>query len=230
MGVEVFYYGLPPDFRRAGFLFACQPRRESSMQRLVVFVLMIVSGLVILASCAPDPRNQADAYKTTVLADQAAADQAEARAARTLQDNQAASDRAATEAARVAGWNRFILVASIAGCVGAAFLAIGCSWAAIGAGRSVAMAAERKAAVITIHLDESTRTFPLAMVYLGAGRFSLANPNTQNVLMLDTRQPGDRQAIRAAGAVMLAGAVAREARRSNQPEGVAVITSGVSHD
>ena len=200
------------------------------MSRLVVTALMIGAGLVILASCAPDPRNQADAYRVTVLADQAAADQAEARAARTVHDNQAAAELVSTEAARVAAWRWFITVASIAGCVVVACLAIGTSWAAVGAGRAVATMAERKAAVITFGLNELTRQYPVLMTYIGAGRFTLANPNTQSVLMLDSRQPGDRQAIRAAGAIQLAGAVAREARRSTQPEGVAVITSGVSHD
>ena len=200
------------------------------MSRLVVMALMIGACLVILASCAPDPRNQADAYKTTVLADQAAADQAEARAARTVQDNQAAAELLSTEAARVAAWRWFDYCLGAAGSVIVIGLAIGSSWAMIGSGRAMAKAADTRAMVVSFQLDESTRQYPALMTYLGAGRFSLANPNTQSVLMLDTRQPGDRQAIRAAGAVMLAGAVAREARRSNQPEGVAVITSGVSHD
>jgi hypothetical protein len=67
------------------------------------------------------------------------------------------------------------------------------------------------------------------MSYLGAGRFSLGNPNTSGVMLLDSRSPGDRQMIAAAGAVQLAGTVAREARRSREPEGVSIITSGVSH-
>ena len=199
------------------------------MSWLVVMALMIGAGLVILASCAPDPRNQADAYKTTVLADQAAADQAAARSVRTIEADQAAAEAAQTAAARVAGWNRFILVASIAGCVVVSCLAIGGSWAAIGGGRAMAKAAEVRAMVVSYQLDELTRQYPALMTYLGAGRFSLANPNTQSVLMLDTRQAADRESIRAAGAIQLAGAVAREARRSNQPEGVAVITSGVNH-
>jgi hypothetical protein len=199
------------------------------MQRLVMVAGMILAG-VILTSCAPDPRNQADAYRVAVLADQAAADQVQARAARTLQDNQAAAEAEQTAAARVAAWRWFSYCLGVAGSVFVIGLAIGSSWAAVGAGRAMAAAAERRAMIIPFQLDEATRQFPALITYLGAGRFSLANPNTQNILMLDTREPGDRQAIRAAGAVMLAGAVAREARRSRQPEGVAVITSGVSHD
>jgi len=195
--------------------------------RLVAGV--ILAG-VILASCAPDPRNTADAYKTTVLANQQAEDLAAARSARTIQDNQAAAEQAQTAAARVAGWGWFISCLTLAGCVLVIGLAIGSSWAAVGTGRALAKAAEIKAMTIQIKLDELTRTYPLLMVYLGAGRFSLGDPGKQSVLMLDTRQAGDRQAIRAAGAIQLAGAVAREARRSNQPEAVAVITSGVSHD
>jgi len=192
-------------------------------------VILILAGL-ILASCAPDPRNTADAYKVTVLADQQAADLQQARAARTIEASQAADLVTSTQTARAAAWRWFDYCLGAAGSVFVIGLAIGGSWAMIGSGRAFAMAAERKAAAFTFGLDESTRTFPLLMTYLGAGRFTLTNPNTESVLMLDTRQAGDREAIRAAGAVMLAGAVAREARRSNQPEGVAVITSGVSHE
>ena len=187
--------------------------------RLVVLVIgLLLLGLV--AACGRDPRNDADAYKIRLLADQQAASLEADR-------DQAAVERQLTTAARVAGWNRFITVASVAACVLVIGLAVGAFWAAIGSGRALAKAAEIKAYLIP--LPETTRQFPLVMSYLGGGRFSLANPNTSGVMLLDSRQPGDRMMIAAAGAVQLAGSVAREARRSREPEGVSIITSGVSH-
>ena len=197
------------------------------VSRLVV-AGVILAG-VILTSCGSDPRNEADAYRTRLLADQRAADLEQARDVRTSQAEQAAVEQAQTAAARVAGWNMIITVASIAVCVVVIMLAVGSGWAVVGAGRSVARAAEVRANLIPLQLAEATRQFPVMIAYLGAGRFSLANPNTGGVMLLDTRQPGDRQLITAAGGVQLAGVVAREARRSKEPEGVAVITSGVAH-
>jgi hypothetical protein len=187
--------------------------------RLVLLVIALLLAW-LLAACGRDPRNDADAYRIRLLADQQAAS---LKADRDI----AAVERQLTTAARVAGWNRFITWASVAACVLVVGLSIGASWAAIGSGRALAKAAEVKAYLIP--LPESTRQFPLMLAYLGGGRFSLANPNTSGVMLLDSRSPGDRQMIAAAGAVQLAGTVAREARRSREPEGVSIITSGVSH-
>ena len=63
----------------------------------------------------------------------------------------------------------------------------------------------------------TTRVFPLVLHYSGHGRYMLANPNTGEILDLDTRTPADREQVRRAFGVQLAGAVAHEARLSSEP-------------
>jgi hypothetical protein len=184
------------------------------VKRLVVLVL---AG-VVLSGCVGDPRNSADAYQTRILADQTAADQAQAR----TMDGQARvlllAEQEQTSAVRVAGWSRFITWLSMAGSLAVVGLAVGLVWLFVGVGRGVARLALVRSSLIP--LAESTRQFPLVASYLGHGRLSLVNPNTGGVYILDTRLDGDRQLIAAAGAVQLAGAVSREARRSSDAAGV----------
>jgi hypothetical protein len=181
------------------------------VKRVIVLGVVLAS---LLAGCATDPRNEAEAYKIRILADQAAADQAAARV-----------ERQATSAARVAGWNRFIPWLAVAGCLAIIGVSVGVSWAAVGSGRAVARFAELRAGLIP--LAESTRQFPLVASYVGKGLITLANPNTGAVVYLDTHRDEQRGAMAAAGAVQLAGVVAREARRSNDAAGLAVIPGQV---
>jgi hypothetical protein len=193
---------------------------------LVVITSLLV--LVLASGCAADPRNEADAYQTRVLADQAAAD-------RQLERSERSVEFRATSAARVAGWQRFYTWASVAACIAIGGLGVGSAWAAVVSGRAVARFAELRAGLIP--LAESTRQFPLVASYVGKGRVTLANPNSGVVLYLDTRRGCDRESVARAGAVQLAGAVAREARRSNDAAGVSVIPGqvveigrGVTHE
>jgi hypothetical protein len=168
------------------------------LRRLTVLCCLAL----LLAACAPDPRDAADAYRTTLLADQQAADQAQARAMR-----QEEWER--TLPKRLEALNWALLIGSISLCVFLATAAIGGSWAAIGAGRAAARAAIVRANLIP--LDAATRQFPLLLNYLGRGRYSLVDPNTEMVTLLDTRQPADRDKFRQMGMVKLAGVVAQEA-------------------
>jgi hypothetical protein len=137
-----------------------------------------------------------------LLADEQAADQAQARAMR-----QEEWER--TLPKRLEALNRAMLIGSISLCVFLATAAIGGGWAAIGAGRAAARAAIVRANLIP--LDAATRQFPLLLNYLGRGRYSLLDPNTEMVTLLDTRQPADRDKFRQMGMVKLAGVVAQEA-------------------
>ena len=125
--------------------------------------------LLLLNSCAPDPRNQADAYRTTTLADQTAADQAQARVQDAEAFRQAQAERQTTEQARTWALNFFIktmgAVLTVAVCVALAGIGTGISWAGVGIGRAAAHFAEVQANLI--HLDEKARQFPLIMHYLG---------------------------------------------------------------
>jgi hypothetical protein len=181
-----------------------------------IFLLVLV-----LAACAPDPRNVADAYATTTKADQDALDQAQAReqdAARAALDQ---AEREQTSAARTQAMITLLTVGGIAAAFVLAAIAIGTAWGAVGTGRAVSRAAIVKANLI--HLDEHTRQFPLFVQYASHGKFMLCNPNTGSIYELDTRRPEVKGLIEASGAIQLAGAIAREARQARDPAGVSII-------
>jgi hypothetical protein len=189
------------------------------VKRWVVLVMVLAW---VLVGCAADPRNQADAYKTRIIAEQAAADRVQLRAAAGQAAALAQAEQEQTSAARVAAEARLItwlaVAGSLAGSLAVIGLGVGLAVSFVGAGRGVYRLAEVRACLIP--LAENTRQFPLILAYTGRGRYSLANPNTGGVALLDTRRDDDRQLIAAAGAVQLAGSVAREARRSDDAAGV----------
>lgn len=180
-------------------------------------ILAIVLIVFALTACAPDPRDVADAHRTTILADQEAADREQARAMR-----QAEWERTLPE--RLAALNRALLIGSISLSVFLATAAVGGGWAAIGAGKAAARAAIVRANLIP--LDAGTRQFPLLLNYLGRGRYSLVDPNTEMVQLLDTRQPADREKFRQMGMVKLAGVVAQEAGK--HPATANILEMGLS--
>jgi hypothetical protein len=188
----------------------------------IIFTFLL---LLLLNSCVPDPRNAADANRTTVLAAQDAADRVQARAQADQDFQQAQAERQATEQSRTWALNLIIrgggMALTLAICIALAGIGTGISWAGVGAGRAVARFAEIRASLIPLNAE--TRQFPLIVHYIGHGRFTWGNPNTEGVVMLDSRNPSHRQLIVSSGAVQLAGVVAREARRSKDPAGVALV-------
>jgi hypothetical protein len=126
---------------------------------------------------------------------------------------------------RAAATARILRWTSTAGGAALAILivsaALGGALGLVGAGKASARYANVRANLIP--LDEGTRQFPLFLQYQGKGRYALANPNTGSVTMLDSRREPDRQMIRAMAAVVLYGAIGREARLSKDPAGVAII-------
>ncbi len=194
----------------------------------LTFALILLLA-ISLAACAPDPRDAAEATAIVLRAEQDAADRTQARTQAEAQAVIALAEAQTVSAQRTQAINSLIRWAGIFGTIAVcgALLATGAgfSWAAVGTGKAWARLAEVRANLIG--LNEATRQFPLVMHYLGKGRYSLANPNTGSIAELDTRRPEDRQLITVSGAVMLAGVVAREARRSVDPAGVAVIQPAI---
>jgi len=185
---------------------------------LPVFVVFLILIAGLLTGCAPDPRNLADADRTRLEAEQAAADQVQTR-----QQQQKTFDLEHAQAQQVSDqWVKsvrtFITVWMIAATIGAtvATVATGIGWsvAAIGAGRATAQAAMVRANLIA--LDPKTRAYPLFLQHIGQGKFTLTDMTTGQVKQLDVRDSGDRLLIQGVNRARLAGAVAYEARHAKQ--------------
>jgi len=178
--------------------------------KYLVFVVVVF----ILAGCAPDPRDEAEAYAIQEQANQDAADRE--------QERQQEQD---LHQLRRAAWQRFYTVLGIAGSVAVSVslvgLGIGIAIAAVYSGRAAGRAVEVRANLIP--LAETTRQFPLFVQNKGRGLFTAYNPNTGAIIPLHIARREDRQLITASGAVQIAGAIAREARLSNDPAGIAII-------
>lgn len=198
-------------------------------------ILLIFTGL-LLSSCGPDPKREAEAYAIRVEAQESAANQQLARE-HAEQMNAVAVREAQIEAEHKAavaqewrdGLNRGIRVMFFFGIVYAcAFLFYGTRSTIVAfhtVSTGLAEAAARRAMVRAnlIYLDQKTRQFPMLLQYLGKGRYALANGNTDDVMMLDTRNAPDRQMIATSGLTQLAGAIAQEAAKSSDPAGIAVM-------
>ncbi len=180
------------------------------MTKYLVFMVVVF----ILAGCAPDPRDEAEAYAIQEQADQDTADRE--------QERQQAQD---LHKIKLASWQRFYtwlgIAASVAVSVSLVGLGIGIAIAAVYSGRAAGRAAEVRANLIP--LAETTRQFPLFVQNQGRGLFTAYNPNTGAIIPLHIARREDRQLITASGAVQIAGTIAREARLSHDPAGIAVI-------
>jgi hypothetical protein len=210
--------------------------RSLKMKRYMILILL----LVVLTACAPDPRKEAQAFAIRTQAEQDALNaDAQRQHAQEVHDIQVQQleleeqHREATAQEWRNGLNRMLYygfyVATAALCfmifMGARSMTKSFAEMTEGISAAIVRAADVKAN--TIRLDPVTRQFPVYLQYLGAGRFSAVNFNTNSVLMLDTRNDPDRQMIAAMGAVQYAGALAREARQSEDPTGVALIQAPI---
>lgn len=184
----------------------------------------VLLALALLTSCAPDPRNQADAERTRIQAEQAAADQAQARAQQQAEwdlkqtaREQVLAEWVASTKEFIAWWMKAALVSSILVTLG---LGVGTTIGVIGLGRGVAKAAEFRATWVP--LDVKTGNYP-AIQYAGHGHFFVADLNTGQVLQLDTAVAADRQMVASAMKLRLAGVVTRNLADTRNPniEGVA---------
>ena len=203
-------------------------------------ILFVMVLLVLVSGCAPDPRKDAKAYQIRSQAEQEALS---AEAARQNQEQLNAIElqqrqlEQQTREATAAEWNNGLnmvlhygfLVATAAVCFVMFMSArsIATSFGTVTDGFSKALVRRAEVRANLIQLDPVTRQYPAFIQYLGCGRFSVLNLNTNSVLMLDTRNEPDRQMIAAMGAVQYAGALAHEARQASDPTGVALIQAPV---
>jgi len=182
-----------------------------------IFLLMIL--VMALAACAPNPLDVADAYAITVQADQAAVDAEQARIERQRLADYEAQRKEAAAAEMDAAIQTFIRYATFAAVLVLIAFTVSLSIMLRDIGRGAGLAAvtamDLKARLIP--LDPVTRQYPLLLQSIGKGQFSLTNPNTDSVLILDTRKDADRLMILSMARTQATGSLAREARLSLQP-------------
>ena len=185
------------------------------MRKLLLWMFLVMT----LAACAPDPRDVADAYATTIQADQSAADAELARIEKQRQADYEAQRKEAAAAEVDAGIKTFVGYATFAAVLVLIAFAVSLSIMLRDIGRGAGLAAvtamDLKARLIP--LDPVTRQYPLLLQSIGKGQFSLTNPNTDSVLILDTRKDADRLMILSMARTQATGSLAREARLSLQP-------------
>lgn len=193
-------------------------------QLLVLFLL----SLVALSACAPDPRKEAQAYAIKSEADQQALNQEQTRAQNEELHNLEVEREQLdiqNDRATAAAWSKIAdtFLTSIA----AMFLILLTSVvyeitrANRGISDAVTIAALNRANLI--HLNPTTRQFPLLIKQVSTYRFAVYNPNDGSVALLDERNQADRQKIAAAGLTQVSGVLASEARQSSDPAGMSMI-------
>lgn len=196
------------------------------MRRLILLAV----ALLALTSCAPDPRKQAEADATRIEAEQRAADAQQRREQEAAEHTQRMQDRDAAQTTTQQAMQDLIRAAALFGQLVLAMwmLALGVAggYAIYTTSRAWQTYTARRAEVLAnlIHLDPKTRQYPLLLAYIGNGKYSLTDPNTDSVLLLDTRNDADRAKVISAANVLHSGALAQEARMSHRPGEVANIT------
>jgi hypothetical protein len=186
-------------------------------------IVILMIAMIALTSCVPDPRREASAYATRLKADSSAATKAQA-----LQQDAAANDLWMSRLVEVSQWINTMIMTSLIAASFTVFVAltsfgVGSSFVFIGAG--VAHVKRNLAQPNQVKLDPVTRQFPLLIVKIKDGQYSLSNPNTDSVTMLYDRNPADRMMIQAMSATQHDGALAYQARLSHRPGEIATIQS-----
>lgn len=187
-------------------------------RRLLLFVSF---GLLLFTGCSVDPRDQADADNSRILTDQQAAK------SRAMTEQQVADEQLA-RSLRQDSADRFeavfieafpVIVAAskivtVALSLAISFALVGSGWGAGYAGIKLGMVAAHGAALRAsqIHVDRSTRMFPLLLVYVGHGFYTLTNANTGSVVRLDTRRKEDAALVASVAEVQRVGVLAYESK------------------
>ena len=192
----------------------------------------IILLLIFVNACAPDPRKEAEAYKTRIEADQNALNsqqnrqqKADLHAVQVEALKVEQGHKEATAAQWREGLNKMIhygfIFATISLCVSLLALTFSFSYSSVGMAKATVRAMDVRANQIM--LDRVTRQFPLFIQHVHGDKYALHNPNAGSVVMLDVSNPADRQLIATSGATQIAGVIAQEASRSADPAGVAII-------
>jgi hypothetical protein len=196
---------------------------QGSVQKSFVLLLTL---LLLTACYIDDPRAEADAYQTRILAEVAATATAQATEFERQNALLDLENRQAQQAELQLATRRLIYASGLIVIPVMAYVIISLSKTTINTAQSLCdaavLAAQTKASLI--HLDEKTRTFPLIQ-HIHSERFLLHDPNTGSTTTLNMTNPVDRQLIATSGAVRLAGVVAREARQADDPTGVSIATN-----
>ncbi len=199
------------------------------MKRLVA-ALVVLGLAVLVGSCGPEPRDEADAERTLAITAQDVADRTQAREIQLAQEQAAAERR-----------NR-IADALTAGVVFGGGFAVACLVISAGVGGGIALVGMGQAAremflfrANWVPLDKTTRQYPQLRQWVaedgrklttfGKGVYMLANPNDQSVQGFDEKRNGDRQKIAAMTTAWSLGIVAEASKGAadSNSEGVSVI-------
>lgn len=184
---------------------------------------LVVMLALLLVSCAPDPREQAEARAITSEANQRAADEAQARAIEAEKHEIEMQNKRAAQAKWQAFVNDAIAFGSIFFRASLMMvllsLGVGGAWSILETTRAYSKYAQRRAIVLAnqIRLDPSTHTFPLLTVEVGKNMIAVMNANDNSVTFVDTTKPADPDKVKALANVLFAGEVARNARMSHKP-------------
>lgn len=203
-------------------------------------VLFMIALVFLVSACAVDPRKEAEAYQIRSKADQERLNSEAARQQQQkLDEIQVQQEKISVQnrEATIAEWRKglnmvlhygfYVATSVVCFILFMAARSIATSFATATEGLSMAIVRAAEVKANLIQLDPVTRQYPVYLQYLGNGRFSAVNLNVNAVLVLDTRNDPDRQMIAAMGATQYAGALAREARQSNDPAGMSMIQAPV---
>lgn len=187
------------------------------MRRSAVSLLVILVALVILSSCAPDPRDQAEADRIramTQVTATAAAIEAQAAAADLAHQQQMQAEREALyrEAAQAAAERAelAIRVLSIAGILTGVAMLVGLGYMTLRAQVAAARVAEAKAAQVeaTLAIIQPGQA-PLVLLKTG----KLLNAATGQVFDPHQALPADKQQVLALSAAQIAAILAGSAEK-----------------
>jgi hypothetical protein len=198
-------------------------------------IIFAISLIIVLSSCQPDPRKEADAYATRLEADQQAMNDEQARQQsdelhqlelQRLQNEQQIREEtqrqwtiARQRIISVFGWVASISLVIVGLCVAVAF-----GRASIGI--SNVMVESKRMRANLIYPDPVTGLFP-HMRHVHGDRFYIFDGNSHSVMKLDEPKAPNSQMISALQVTSVAGVLARSAERSEDPAGMAMITPPV---
>lgn len=191
-----------------------------------LFVLMLA---LVLVSCAPDPRKQAEANAINTDANERAAN-GELERAQAAEEHEIKMQN--QRAAQVA-WQNFTHDVITFGSYFVRFtmmmwfLSIGAAGPFLVKASVQAWStyANRRAEVMAeiIKMDPTTHTYPVFLVDTGKNVKALMNPNDNSVTLFDVTNPADRAKVIAMANVLHTGTLAHHARLSHKPGEVASI-------
>jgi hypothetical protein len=202
------------------------------MRWLIIYIVLLTA----LTACAPDPRKEAQAFAIQEAAEQDALNQEQNREhAEEIHDLQIEQmqveqgHREATAQEWRYGLNQMIRIgfwfATASICYSLFMTARAFSRASTGLANAAVQAAEVRSRLV--YLDPETRQFPVILQRIGENIIAACNPNTNSVLLMDVRSEPNAMMIRGSSAVQYAGALASEARKSNDPGGVSIIQTPI---